>query len=142
LGEERYRLPTEAEWEYACRAGTTTTWSWGEEVNRVKEYAWCLNSRGRPGTHPVGELLPNPWGLYDMHGNVWEWVSDGYDEDYYGQSPDRDPPGPSKGKGRVLRGGSWNRSPSILRASYRLRSNPDDRSFAFGFRCAISNINK
>ena len=83
-GEELYRLPTEAEWEYACRAGTQTRWSFGDDTSQLKNYAWYFNNT--EGAKAVGSRLPNPWGLYDMHGNVWEWVQDWYDEEYYSRS--------------------------------------------------------
>ena len=98
-GEGVYRLPTEAEWEYACRAGTTTAYSFGEKASELNEYAWYSdNSNG--STHPVGQKKPNPWGLYDIHGNVWEWVQDWYASDYYGQFQNQtaiDPQGPENG---------------------------------------------
>jgi formylglycine-generating enzyme required for sulfatase activity len=96
-----FRLPTEAEWEYACRAGTT-----GDYAGSLDAMAWYgANSGNR--THPVGQKQPNAWGLYDMHGNVWEWCQDWYGSNYYEQSPGTDPQGPSSGSGRVVRGGSW-----------------------------------
>ncbi len=97
----QYRLPTEAEWEYACRAGTT-----GDYAGNLYEMAWYENNSGNQ-THPVGQKKPNAWGLYDMHGNVWEWCADWYDSDYYRNSPTTDPQGPSTGSSRVHRGGVW-----------------------------------
>jgi formylglycine-generating enzyme required for sulfatase activity len=99
-------LPTEAEWEYACRAGSSTPYHFGTDVRELRRYAWYYdNSGGR--TRPVGKRLPNAWGLYDMHGNVWEWCEDWFVEDYYSESPAENPLGPTSGKVRVIRGGGW-----------------------------------
>ncbi|MFH1719563.1 MAG: SUMF1/EgtB/PvdO family nonheme iron enzyme [Planctomycetota bacterium] len=133
-----YRLPTEAEWEYACRAGTKSKYGFGDDARKLKDYAWFAdNSSGK--THPVGQKKPNPWGLYDMHGNVTEWCNELYSEDYYGQSPDKDPKGPASGRERVLRGGAWNSSAESCRSAYR-SSDPSINdtclaSDAIGFRC-------
>ena len=97
-------LPTEAQWEYACRAGTTTKFYCGDDEALLTEYAW-YKANGGDKTHPVGEKMPNPWGLYDMSGNVWQWCQDWYDERYYANSPTDDPAGPSGGLARVDRGG-------------------------------------
>lgn len=105
------RLPTEAEWEYACRAGTTTTWFFGDDRAPLTEYAWTPDNCGAP--MPVGSLAPNPWGLHDILGNVYEWTADWYHNDYYARSPARDPTGPEKSSnklgtgGKVARGGCW-----------------------------------
>lgn len=101
-----FRFPTEAEWEYACRAGSQTAYFWGDEmkVNGESEYSWA-NSRSIAMTHPVGTKKANPWGLYDMAGNVWEWCSDWYGP--YEETPEMDPSGPIDGKNKVFRGGSW-----------------------------------
>src|SRR5215831_5196988 len=103
-GGATYRLPTEAEWEYAARAGTTTPWSFGEDPSQLGRYAWYNENAGGQ-THPVGQLLPNAWGLYDMYGNVAEWVQDWYG--LYASGTAVDPAGPSSGSMRAARGGSW-----------------------------------
>lgn len=129
---KKYRLPTEAEWEYACRAGTTTRWSCGDAKDALVEHGkliWDtfptyarINSptAGRYlFTAPVGHYKPNAWGLYDMHGNVWQWCSDWYGEDYYKNSPRGNPTGPKEGDLRVLRGGTWSRGPLDCRSANR-----------------------
>ncbi len=107
-----YRLPTEAEWEYACRAGTNTRFLFGNDENALGQYAWYSANSGSK-THPVGEKKPNAFGLHDMHGNVWEWCWDGYDANYYGQSRAKDPRGPEAAVPRVFRGGSWDCGPLL-----------------------------
>ena len=102
----QFALPTEVQWEYACRAGSTTDTLRGGR-DRAGEYAWYDQNSGNQ-THPVGEKRPNGWGLYDMHGNVWEWCQDWYDGGYYAISPPIDPAGPNAGSSRVIRGGDWN----------------------------------
>jgi len=124
---EGYRLPTEAEWEYAARAGTTTIYSFGDDESEIDNYSWCRDSWGLP-THPVGEKLPNPWGLHDVHCNVWEWVYDWRSETYYSISPLTDPTGPHRGEYRVLRGG-W-------RSADRNCSYPTHYDRYSGFRLA------
>ena len=140
-----YRLPTEAEWEYACRAGTTTRHYFGDSPAKLKRHGWYKeNCSMRP--RPVGLKQPNPWGLYDMYGNVWEWCNDLYGEGYYRESPDRNPRGPEAGKTRVLRGGCWNSRPDQCRSSYRFDENPGYTDVCFGadthgfvgFRCVRS----
>lgn len=130
-----YRLPTEAEWEYACRAGTTTWWSFGNDENLFPEYGWCnIGDRLRP--HPVGELKPNPWGLYDMHGNVDEWCLDWSDS--YPVNSETDPVGGHAGMFRVLRGGSWQSKPGSCRSASRNCAAPIYRSDTTGFRVVLT----
>jgi formylglycine-generating enzyme required for sulfatase activity len=149
--ETTYRLPTEAEWEYACRAGTTTPYSSGADPEtlaavgnvadgtaRVKFPNWAtIASRdGYVFTAPVGRFRANAWGLHDMHGNIWEWCRDGYDDRYYQQSPDGDPTGPSQASSRVYRGGSWGDDPRYARSARRVGVKPDYRYYDLGFRVA------
>jgi len=131
-----YRLPTEAEWEYACRAGTTTKYSFGDDRQKAGEYGWFTNNTQKDWTQPVGQKKPNAWGLHDMHGNVAEWCADWYDRAYYAKAPEADPKGPSTGTIRVLRGGTWNFWPNITRSADRLGSTPDDRYHFYGLRIA------
>jgi formylglycine-generating enzyme required for sulfatase activity len=128
-----YRLPTEAEWEYACRAGTWTRFSFGDDERLLGEYGWFERNSGG-ATHPVGKKKPNAWGLYDMHGNVWEWCSDWFGPD----GAATDPQGPSVGSNRVRRGGSWLKSALHCRSAYRFGVSPGTRSSDLGFRLAVS----
>lgn len=137
-GHQRYRLPTEAEWEYAARAGTTTRYSFGDESSRLRTYAWFGEDFATGSTHAVGQKLPNPWGLNDMHGNVWEWVQDWFDEGYYAASPAVDPAGPATGSARVVRGGSWHVTSGSWRSAVRKPYPPDYRGISIGFRLAMS----
>jgi formylglycine-generating enzyme required for sulfatase activity/serine/threonine protein kinase len=131
----RFVLPTEAQWEYACRAGTTTAWQGGDTKTTLKAYGWYnVNSAG--ATHPVGRLRANAFGLYDMHGNVYEWCLDRYAPDYYAGSPESDPPGAATGAGRVYRGGAWCHLSRNCRSAMRLSSGPNYREFCIGFRVA------
>jgi len=118
-----YRLPTEAEWEYACRAGTQADRFFGSAASELGRYAWFKGNSWQ-GPSPVGTKLPNPWGLYDLYGNVWEWCNDYYGERYYTESPDRDPRGPKTGKTRVLRGGCCDSRANVCRSSYRYDEEP------------------
>ena len=124
------RLPTEAEWEYAARAGTAEA-----RYGKLDDIAW-YEANSSNTTHSVATKLPNPWGLYDMLGNVWEWTSDGYDPRFYEQSPTSDPQGPVKSGYKVVRGGSWSNGPDLVRASYRTWVGPSVRDDNIGFRCA------
>ncbi len=133
----KFGLPTEAQWEYACRAGSTTRWSFGPSDLVLDEHAW-YSSNSDDTTHPVGQKKPNAWGLYDMEGNVWEWCADWYGEDYYGRSPRKDPTGPSSGRGRVVRGGSINNIASNVRSARRLLSRPTNRFNNDGFRVMMT----
>jgi formylglycine-generating enzyme required for sulfatase activity len=134
-GGDGYRLPTEAEWEYACGAGTTTRYSFGDDENALGQYAWYgVNSGGR--THPVGAKQPNAFGLYDMHGNVWELCWDWYNPDYYKQSPLLDPQGPERAVFRVIRGGCWRDIPRLARSAFRYKCGPEYRGSDVGFRVA------
>jgi formylglycine-generating enzyme required for sulfatase activity len=130
-----YRLPTEAEWEHACRAGNNTAFSFGESETSLGDHAWFgANSDRKP--HPVGSKKPNAWGLYDMHGNVWEWCSDWYGE--YPKSAITDPTGP-RGSRRVFRGGSWYDQKADCRSAVRNWNGPTDRGNGIGFRVALSS---
>jgi formylglycine-generating enzyme required for sulfatase activity len=129
-----YRLPTEAEWEYACRAGTTNFFSF-DDPSKADQYAWTMeNSEGK--THPVGQKLPNPWGLFDMHGNVWEWCSDWFAK--YPPGDLRDPLGPPTGKHKVFRGGGWNNEIQFARCANRFVMAPTNGIHFVGFRVALS----
>ncbi len=131
----RYRLLTEAEWEYACRAGSITQYYFGDDGWQLRNYAWySLNARRN--IHPVGKKQPNDWQIHDMHGNVWEWVQDWYSKDYYQMSPTENPNGPESGFNRVIRGGSWEDDSESCRSSSRDDWHHDDRAHYLGFRIA------
>jgi uncharacterized protein (TIGR02996 family) len=134
-----YRLPTEAEWEYACRAGTTTLFHHGDTLTSDQaNFDGAPRGRYLARTCPVGTYRPNAFGLFDMHGNVWEWCADWYDESYYRHSPACDPAGPPKGSRRALRGGSWFYGAAICRSAYRYRYEPDAPQNEFGMRVALT----
>lgn len=129
------QLPKEAQWEYACRSGTTTRYYTGDTKEDLARAGWYIGNSDNK-LHPVGEKEPNPWGLYDMHGNVWEWCHDWYDGNYYADSPSVDPAGPDTGANRVFRGGSWGGVAAVCRSAYRSWGRPDFRSDSLGFRLA------
>ena len=122
-GEGEFRLPTEAQWEYACRAGSKTRYCFGDDESGLGEYAWYDKNSGDK-THPEGEKKPNAWGLYDMHGNVWEWCQDWWKDGYYKESPVDDPTGPPQGSSRVNRGGSWSYPANDCRSASRYGGAP------------------
>ncbi len=136
-----YRLPTEAEWEYACRAGTTTTWYSGDDEAGLKGVAWYGGNRRRGSSQPVGQKKPNAWGLYDMHGNVREWCSDWWQREYTTLTVS-DPTGPAAGSLRVLRGGCWSHDARICRSAYRFRDPPARPDYNLGFRVAFSSVDE
>jgi formylglycine-generating enzyme required for sulfatase activity len=126
-----YWLPTEAEWEYACRAGSDTSYYFGNDETKLGDCAWFeANSDQRP--HPAGRKKPNAWGLYDMYGNVWEWCADSFGWDYYKRSPPRDPQGPPPNPFHIRRGGSWHAPGSICRSAFR--DNHNGNAYDVGFR--------
>ena len=131
-----YRLPTEAEWEYACRAETMTAYSFGNDESQLNFYAWHSKNSSST-THPVGQKKPNAWGLYDMHGNVWEWCSDWHEA--YPRGAVTDPQGPLSGSSRVLRGGSWFFDEAGCRTAERLTHRPSYRTTDNGFRVVLTS---
>jgi len=132
-----YRLPTEAEWEYACRSGTTTAYSFGDDASRLGDYGW-FEGNSDSSTHPVGEKKPNVWGLYDMQGNVVEWCQDRYGK--YPSGSATDPTGATSGSFRVVRGGSWDYDARFCRSAARGRLTPVFRIYHLGFRVLRSSI--
>jgi formylglycine-generating enzyme required for sulfatase activity len=133
-GAPKYRLPTEAEWEYAARSGgKDEQWAGTNDPKKLVDYAW-FGANANYQTHRVGEKKPNGIGLYDMTGNVWEWMSDWYAPDYYARSPEHDPQGPASGTQRVLRGGFWGSLDDMARTTRRVGLAPTTRSPGYGFR--------
>jgi formylglycine-generating enzyme required for sulfatase activity len=139
-GYEACRLPTEAQWEYAARAGSTTIYHFSDDPAHLGDHAWYEENAGGY-THSVGQKKPNAWGLYDMHGNVHEWVQDWYHKTYYQNSPTVDPQGLDTGVGRVVRGGGWRRPAQYVRAADRSWYTPGSRVDHIGFRCSSSGVN-
>lgn len=129
-----YRLPTEAQWEYACRAGSTSAYCYGDDSSMLDLYAWHGNNSSA-STHPVGTKRPNAWGLYDMHGNVLEWCADWYAP--YPNGTCSDPKGPATGYGRVFRGGSFDLCPQMCGSAFRSMNHPTYRMHNLGFRVAM-----
>jgi formylglycine-generating enzyme required for sulfatase activity len=128
-------LPTEAQWEYACRAKSKTRFSFGDKNNNMGDYSWFVENSGKM-THPVAQKKPNAWGLYDMHGNAWQWCAD-----YFGPyvvEDKVDPTGPKEGNIRSARGGSWIAEPPACRSAFRCSGFPQKREGAFGFRVAVA----
>jgi formylglycine-generating enzyme required for sulfatase activity len=135
---KKVRLPTEAEWEYACRAGTTTEFCSGDGVEALKQVGWCSYDGKRGSaktTKRVGQFKPNAWGLFDVHGNVWEWCQDRHGR--YAPEAVTDPMGPSTGDRRVRRGGSWNSLPDRCRSAHRSSNIPSNRTTHRGLRTAL-----
>jgi formylglycine-generating enzyme required for sulfatase activity len=139
--DERIRLPSETEWEYCCRAGTTTAWSFGDDVKDLGKHAWYKDNSAKEDP-PVGMRLPNPWGLYDMHGYVWEWCLDPWHPDYKDAPDDGSARAKADSNHRVLRGGAYPDPPDMLRSAYRHHATPDTRSGAIGFRCVKDQVKK
>jgi formylglycine-generating enzyme required for sulfatase activity len=137
VGGNGFRLPTEAEWEYSCRAGSKSSYPFGDDPKKLDECAWYSDNSGGQ-THPVGNKAANAWGLYDMLGNVWEWCADLYDENYYARSPVADPPGAPRASHRAVRGGCWGYEAWGCRPANRHRLEPADRNSRLGFRVAAS----
>jgi len=133
-----FRLPTEAEWEFACRAGASNRFDFGDSDDELREHAWFTGNSGSK-THPVGEKKPNAWGFHDMHGNVWEWCQNRYGGPLPGGTV-ADPTGPALGINRVFRGGSWGVAASRCRSAYRVWNKPGYRDYTLGFRVALGQI--
>jgi len=134
---KRFRLPSEAEWEYAARGGTTTVYSFGNDASRLDAFGWFGDNAGL-SSHPVGVKRPNPFGLYDMHGNVWEWVQDCWAETYDAAPRDGSAAAESAGCMRVFRGGGWDSSAAGSRSARRERGAPGDAREWLGFRLALT----
>jgi formylglycine-generating enzyme required for sulfatase activity len=136
-----FQLPSEEQWEYACRAGNTTRYCCGDDESGLGEYAWYEANSGY-ATHPVGGKKPNAWGLYDMHGNVWEWCRDWWNDGYYKESPTDDPSGPTEGSHRVRRGGSWSHPARFCRSALRNYFELGHRYYFLGLRASLVPADK
>ena len=134
---KQYRLPSEAEWEYAARAGSSTKWSFGDNESQLGEHAW-FTSNSQNKTHPAAQKRPNAFGLYDMNGNVWEWTQDCWNANYSGAPANGSARESGDCGSRVLRGGSWSDFPTYLRSASRIGGTPVNRNFGVGFRLARS----
>jgi formylglycine-generating enzyme required for sulfatase activity len=137
VGGGKWQFPTEAQWEYACRAGSTTIFCFGDDEAGLADYGWYDKISGGK-SHPVGEKKPNAWGLYDMNGSIWQWVLDWYDPTYYAHSPTDDPTGPATGTERASHGGSWSSPARSARSANHGRIEPDHHGSHLGFRAAMS----
>ncbi len=135
--KERIRLPSEAEWEYCCRAGTTTAWSFGDDVKDIGKYAWWKENSAKEDP-PVGKKLPNAWGLHDMHGYVWEWCADAWHPDYKDAPTDGSARTKADSNDRILRGGAYNTPAEEMRCAYRHHADSATRNGQIGFRCVMA----
>ncbi len=136
----KFVLPTEAQWEYAARAGSTTAYFFGDDEAMLGEYGWCGTDVNSGTTHSVGQLKPNAWGLHDIYGNVWEWCADGYGADYYASSPSTDPLGCFRSSDRIGRGSAWGGTQVQCRSAYRGHVDNGHRYAEVGFRLAAIRV--